>query len=70
MEIHQELKEANVELDHYESDLYALKCPESEAIIERYVFKSDVSIFKSEIDGRLWYEIPFAFLPYWEGRTK
>ena len=70
MGIYQKLKEANIKLDHHESDLYALKCPESKAIIEKYAFKRNVSVFKSKIDGKMWYEIPFAFTPYWERRIK
>ena len=70
MGIYQKLKEANVELDHHGSNLYAIKCPESKAIIEKYAFKRNVSVFRSKIDGKMWYEIPFAFAPYWKGRVK
>ncbi len=61
MRIHQELKEAGVKLDHHCCDLYALKCPESTAIIARYRFKTNVTTFISQLDGQVWYEIPFAF---------
>jgi len=70
MDIYRQLKEANIKLDHHNSDLYVIKCPESEAIIEKYKFKNNVTTFISQIDGKVWYEIPFAFMPYWERRIK
>jgi hypothetical protein len=65
MSIHQELVEAGVRLNHHESDLYALVCPESTAIIERFPFKTNVTKFRSRLDGKLWYDIPFSYDPYW-----
>lgn len=74
---YQRLKEAGVPLDNHESDLYAKVTPESTIIITGYenVRKVtgkgaplNVSTFKSNIDGTLWYDIPFAFDPWWEAR--
>ena len=59
---------AGVSLDNHESDLYAKITPESQAIVGAYKFKSNVRTFRSQIDGTLWYDIPFAFLPWWERR--
>jgi hypothetical protein len=59
--IHQKLKAAGVKLDHHESDLYAIKCPESDRIIAGYKFKQNVILFTSQLDGKPWYDIPFAF---------
>jgi hypothetical protein len=69
MTIYEELKEAGVELDHHCSDLYAKKCPASEAIVARYKFKTNVTLFRSQIDGEPWYDIPFAFDPQWDNRS-
>lgn len=55
-------------IDHhnFESDLYIKKTPESTKLIAEYEFKSCVTTFRSDIDGCIWYDIPFAYAPYWE----
>ena len=66
MTIYQELKKAGVDLDNHESDLYAKVTPESEKIINFYDHKDNVKRFVSEIDKSQWFDIPFAFDPWWE----
>ena len=65
MSIYDELKAANLPLDNHESDLYALMTVESMKIIDNYNYKSNVKTFKSQIDGKIWYDIPFAYKPFW-----
>jgi hypothetical protein len=55
---------APTELDHHESDLYVLVNEKSRPIVEKYV--GSASVFKSNLDGKLWYDLPFAFAPFWE----
>lgn len=66
MSIYDQLKAANVELDHHESDLYAPVNDTTRAIVKEYKFRSNVTTFTSQIDHTLWYDIPFAYLPFWE----
>jgi hypothetical protein len=66
MSIYQDLKAAGVQLDHHESDLYAKVTPESQAIVDGYRFKCNVTRFTSQIDGLRWYDIPFAYEPFWD----
>jgi hypothetical protein len=68
-EIYSKLKKANVPLDNHESDLYALVTPESEKIVAAYEFKSLVRKFKSPKDDKLWFEIPLAYQPFWDGKA-
>jgi len=66
--LYDRLRAAGVPLDHHESDLYALKTPESEAIM-----KTDdhiVTTFVSRIDQKVWYDIPFAYKPFWDDVQK
>jgi len=58
----------SIPMDHHESDLYLLVTPESAALIAEYEFKANVRVFRSNIDGRQWYDIPFAYLPFWNER--
>jgi len=65
MNIYQELKAAGIEISNHESDLYAKKDANSQAIVKKYQYKKNVRVFINQIDGTLWYDIPFAFAPFW-----
>ncbi len=66
--IYEEMKAAGIEIDHHESDFYAKVTPESERIVAGYRFRSQVNRFISNIDNELWFDIPFAFNPFWENK--
>lgn len=66
--IHQQLLGAGVELDSHESDLYAKVGPESTRIIEESGHSS--SMFQSEVDGQMWYDLPFAYDPFWRAKQR
>ena len=51
------------EISNHESDLYILKNEISDQFVQQYEFKQNVTVFRSEIDGLLWYEIPFGYMP-------
>lgn len=65
--IYEQLKAANIPLDHHESDLYVKLTPESQKIIDAYKFKSNVTKF---VYGymEVWYDIPFAYDPFWHNK--
>lgn len=61
------------QIDNHYSDLYVLISPESTALIQKYEFKSNVKTFRSNAGphkGKMWFDIPFAFQPYWDKRQK
>jgi len=66
--IYQDMKDAGVEMDSHESDLYVPVNETTRAILAKYPTQSR-SIFHCNIDKQLWFDIPFAFLPFWEKRT-
>ena len=69
MGIMQDLKAAGVreeDMDHHESDFYVKKTSISTKVIENYKFKNQVKTFRSQIDKKTWYDIPFAYDPFWE----
>lgn len=70
MSIYKRLLKAGIPLDNHESDLYAKVTEESERIIKTYEFKENVTRFTSNIDGQRWFDIPFAFDPFWEKKVK
>lgn len=83
LSIYQRLAIAGVPLDHHESDLYAKVTPDSTRLlfqdnplrIPRPSNAPKASwtergrrTFKSDVDGALWYEIPFSYDPFWNGQ--
>lgn len=64
--LYQQLLAAGVELEHHESDLYAKVTPESTRIIKESGHSS--SVFRSEVDGQMWYDLPFAYKPFWHAK--
>lgn len=68
--IYEQLKAAGVPLNSHESDLYAKVTPESKAIVEKWEHFQNASQFTSQIDGQRWYDLPFAYDPFWKAKQK
>lgn len=49
------------DIDHHESDLYLRVNDISRDIVARMENKSLVSTFTDNIEGKLWYELPFLY---------
>lgn len=51
------------DMDHWGSDLYVRKTPETTKIINSLpdMYKKNVTTFRDEIDFDIWYEIPFVW---------
>lgn len=58
------------EIDSHCSDLYVKKNEISEKFINEYEYKQNVTTFTDNIEGKIWYEIPFANEEYFEGKIK
>ena len=56
------------ELGNYCSDLHVLKNSISESFVSGYEFKQNVTTFRSQIDGKIWYDIPFAYTEHYKNR--
>ena len=56
------------DIAHWQSDLYLRRNAISEKLISEYKFKANVKQFRDQIDHVIWYDIPFAYTPYWEER--
>lgn len=64
------LKAAGCELDSHESDLYVKASAVATLILKRYAPQwRQATSFVSRTDGGLWYDVPFAYLPWWEKRS-
>lgn len=69
-DIYTEAKKMNAEIDHHESDLYIIKNADTEKLIADYEFKQNVKTFRHVETGAIWYDIPFAYSPYWDAKIK
>lgn len=58
------------EIAHHESDLYVPVTEATAQIVNNYDFKCNVTTFKDQVTGRLYYDIPFEYQPYWEEKLK
>ena len=63
-EIMEKLMEARQEISSHYSDLYTPVNEVTREIVDNYESKQNVTTFKSQIDGRLWFDIPFAYLDF------
>jgi len=73
MTLHEELIAAGIETDHHESDLYFPATPETTTILERYpLHEKAAMVFVNQGDGTpgRWFDVPFAFDPFWKTRAK
>lgn len=58
------------DIDHHASDLYLKRTPAAEKLVGRLDNTALLSTFRSQIDGCIWYELPFCFNPFWENPSK
>lgn len=56
-----QFKYIGIEIDNHCSDLYVPVNKTTTKIIDSYEYKCNVTTFISQIDGKPWYEIPFAY---------
>jgi hypothetical protein len=54
------------EIGHHESDLYLKKNEVSKNLVGNYEYKKLVKEFQSQIDKSIWFDIPFAYEPFFE----
>lgn len=66
--IYQELITAGQIVHGYYSDLYTPVNSCTTALIKKH--KASASVFINQVEGGSWYDIPFAYEPYWESKAR
>jgi len=61
MNVYQKLKDADLDLSNWCSDLYVPVSIKSTEIIDDYLYKQNVTTFRCKINNIMMYEIPFAY---------
>jgi hypothetical protein len=69
LELFEQIKARKIPFANHASDLYVMVTDESRKLIEDYEFKCNVRTFVSNIDKKLWFDVPFAYQPFWDRRT-
>lgn len=65
-----DLLAAGVPMDSHESDLYFPDTSQTREILARFPYSAKIARrFIDRIDNEIWWDVPFAFLPWWEKRT-
>lgn len=69
-ELYDAVVAAGIQMYNHESDLYIPVTPATIDLIGEYEFSKNVTQFRSNIDDRMWFDIPFAYQPFWDRRIK
>lgn len=65
--LYEEIVAAKIPIASHYSDLYFPVTEQSTAILAKYPDnKKNTKYFVNQVEGGTWYDVPFAFLPYWE----
>lgn len=62
--VYQALTEAGCKTDSHESDLYVEATDKAREILSNS--GAGFSRFRSKVDGKDWFDVPFMFDPFWE----
>lgn len=65
--LYEDLVALGATIENRYSDLYTPSTPEALALCKKH--DACFSTFTSQIDGKLWIDAAFAYLPYWESKT-
>jgi hypothetical protein len=66
--IYEAIKEKGIEYDTHESDLYLPATEEVSNLLAEYhaEFLSNVTRFRNQINGQIWFDVPFANDLWWQ----
>jgi hypothetical protein len=63
-----EVKRLGIQFDSHETDLYIPVNEQTKELVHRWKFSGNARTFVSQIDHKLWYDLPFAYVPAWESK--
>jgi hypothetical protein len=62
----EKIKELKIEYDNHESDLYIPATEQTIDLIHEFGLMHTTTKFRSNIDQKFWFDVPFQYTPYWE----
>lgn len=66
-DLYEDCVAAGLETDNHESDLYVKDCPKARELLKLWGYERPKS-FISQIDNKIWLDIPFMYSPWWKTR--
>ena len=70
MTLYESIMLAGVPTSNHESDLYFPATKETWAILRQHPTEyHNSSVFRNNVDGAMWIDVPFAYTPWWEARA-
>ena len=75
LSLYEEVVATGLPIDNHYSDLYIKDSPEARNILARYPSqKGNSRMFVVQVGhpdaGQVWWDVPFAYLPYWDQRMR
>lgn len=71
MSLYSDIVAAGIETDNHQSDLYIPRTVAALEILAKYPeYRYTAKTFVNNLDGKLWIDVPFAYLPWWEKRAQ
>lgn len=70
MSIYEKMVQSGVRIENHCSDLYVPKNETTDEIVQLFAYRTITETFMDNIDGTLWYNIPFCYDPYWIEKSK
>ena len=69
--LYEKCVEAGVPVEGRFGDMYIPVNPTTAELVKVHLKDGGTKpeIFTSQIDGKLWYDVPFAFKPFWEAKA-
>lgn len=73
--LYDEAVKRGIKIDHHESDLYLPATEEVRTLLIHYGHDrrgrmATAKLFKSNFGDGMWYDVPFAYAPFWRERIK
>ena len=65
--LYAECVKRGIPMNNHESDLYVPATAETRELVQH--FKMSADTFQNQVEGGLWFDVAFAFLPWWEQRV-
>lgn len=68
MSLYQDCVQRGIPVQSHASDLYIPVTEETRALLKTH--GKTATTFTNQVEGGLWYDVPFAFEPWWEAKGK
>lgn len=66
--IYNEIVKRGIQHANHCSDLYIPVTQETAQLLKEYDLRA--TTFENQVEGGIWYDVPFQYLPYWDRKAK